>query len=127
MRAIALALLLVATPAAAQKIQDRHPAMIGLTFEQRWDGVREIPLTFEQRWEPVRRLLVRESFREVLRPQAEPADATAGSPARPRMVKASAILAAPAQASTPNAPAQATCLRHRLRTVWRGNRWNCRR
>lgn len=124
---LAAALAIGTTAATAQKIQDRHPAYAveGLTFEQRWDGVREIPLTFEERWEPVRQLLVENSFREVLKPRAEPTDAPAGSPARPRPVRVVTV-GGPVTSVTNEKP-QATCLRHRMRTVYRGARWNCRR
>lgn len=117
------------TAAVAQKIQDRHPAYAeqGLTFEQRWDAVREIPLTFEQRWQPVRQLMVREAFGEVLRPRAEAETPPAARAVRTRAIR---VAAAPRPAETPIARSgeeRAICVRHRMRTVWRGRSWNCRR
>ena len=107
---LALALVLAAGPAAAQsgKIQDRHPAMTA-----------PVPLTFEQRWEPVRQLLVRDAL-TALPPAAQPqqnAPPASAAPVEPRPVRTVVV--------TIRKPDRETCLRHGLRTVWRGETWKC--
>jgi hypothetical protein len=124
----AIAAIAIGTTAAvAQKIQDRHPAMVVDTFEQRWDALPR-PLTFEERWAPVRQLMVRQSFRtaQAATPVAEKPSAGSVEPLRERPVRTvpmRALLAVPAAAG----PVQQTCVRHRMRTVWYGQRWRCRR
>lgn len=109
---LALALVLAAGPAAAQsgKIQDRHPAMTA-----------PVPLTFEQRWEPVRQLLVRDAL-VALPPAAQPVqNAPTGSaaPVEPRPVRTVIV--------SIRKPDKETCRRHGLRTVYNGESWKCRR
>jgi len=109
---LALGVMIVG-PAGAQKIQDRHPAMI--------PQAQPVPLTFEQRWEPVRQLLVRDAL-TALPPAAQPVqNAPTGSaaPVEPRPVRTVVV--------TIRKPDQETCKRHGRRTVWSGNSWSCRR
>jgi hypothetical protein len=122
MRAV-MALLLLAVPAAAaDKIQDRHPAMVA----QAKDTTVH---TFEERWAPVRGLLYRQQLgHEMLAPPPPPPRALVAAPsvqpavepvARERSVKTVRV--------TIRKPDRETCLRHGLRTVWSGNSWRCRR
>jgi len=100
----------VAQATAGEKIQDRHPAMTA-----------PVPLTFEQRWEPVRQLLVRDAL-VALPPAAQPAqNAPTGSaaPVEPRPVRTVTV--------TIRKPDRETCKRHGLRTVYNGESWRCRR
>ncbi len=122
MRAIVALLLLAMPAAAAEKIQDRHPAMVA----QAKDTTVH---TFEERWAPVRGLLYRQQLgHEMLSPpqplRAPPAMAAAPMPvaAEPtpeRSVKTVRV--------TIRKPDRETCLRHGLRTVWSGSNWRCRR
>ena len=122
MRAV-MALLLLAVPAAAaDKIQDRHPAMVA---QARDTTVH----TFEERWAPVRGLLYRQQLgHEMLAPPPPPPRALVAAPsvqpaaepvARERSVKTVRV--------TIRKPDRETCLRHGLRTVWSGSNWRCRR
>jgi hypothetical protein len=110
---------------AAEKIQDRHPAMVA----QAKDTTVH---TFEERWAPVRGLLYRQQLgHEMLAPpapppplRAPPAMAAApvpveATPMRERSVKTVRV--------TIRKPDRETCLRHGLRTVWSGSNWRCRR
>ena len=119
-----VALAVGTTAAVAQKRQDRHPAMVVDTFQQRWDALPR-PLTFEERWAPVRQLMVRQSFRTAQAPTPVAEKTSAGSvePLRERPVRTVRLR------ELVEAPAvqQATCVRHRMRTVWYGQRWRCRR
>ena len=109
---LALALVLAAGPAAAQsgKIQDRHPAMTAL-----------VPLTFEQRWEPVRQLLVRDALVGLPPAPQTPQNAPPASaaPVEPRPVRTVIV--------SIRKPDKETCRRHGLRTVYSGEAWRCRR
>jgi hypothetical protein len=108
--------------AAADKIQDRHPAMVA----QAKDTTVH---TFEERWAPVRGLLYRQQLgHEMLVPPppraappalaaAPPVEVTPLPPERP--VKTVRV--------TIRKPDRETCLRHGLRTVWSGASWRCRR
>ncbi len=107
-----LAVLLAGVTAASagEKIQDRHPAMTA-----------PVPLTFEQRWEPVRQLLVRDAL-VGLPPAPQPVqNAPTGSaaPVEPRPVRTVVV--------TIRKPDRETCRRHGLRTVYNGESWRCRR
>jgi len=100
----------VTAASAGEKIQDRHPAMTA-----------PVPLTFEQRWEPVRQLMVRDAL-TALPPAAQPqqnAPAPSAAPVEPRPVRTVMV--------TIRKPDQETCKRHGRRTVWNGNSWSCRR
>ncbi len=112
----------VAQATAGEKIQDRHPAMISVAQVVRAPAPREgAPLTFEQRWEPVRQLLVRDAL-VGLPPAAQPtqtAPAPSAAPVEPRPVRTVVV--------TIRKPDQETCKRHGRRTVWSGNSWSCRR
>jgi len=127
MRLALMALLLLAAPAAAaEKIQDRHPAMVA----QAKDTTVH---TFEERWAPVRGLLYRQQLgHEMLAPppppplRAPPAMAAAPMPVaqpadrlREQPVKTVRV--------TIRKPDRETCIRHGLRTVWSGASWRCRR
>jgi hypothetical protein len=123
MRFALMALLLLATSvAAAEKIQDRHPAMVA---QARDTTVH----TFEERWAPVRGLLYRQQLgHEMLAPPPPPPRALVAAPsvqpaaepvARERSVKTVRV--------TIRKPDRETCLRHGLRTVWSGSNWRCRR
>ena len=108
--AAVLLLLAVIGPAGAQKIQDRHPAMTA-----------PVPLTFEQRWEPVRQLLVRDAL-VALPPAPQPvqnAPTGAAAPVEPRPVRTVIV--------SSRKPDKETCRRHGLRTVYNGESWKCRR
>ena len=98
------------TGLSAQKIQDRHPAMTA-----------PVPLTFEQRWEPVRQLMVRDALVALPPAPQTPQNAPTGSaaPVEPRPVRTVVV--------TIRKPDQETCKRHGRRTVWSGNSWSCRR
>ncbi len=122
---VLIGLLLLAMPAAAaEKIQDRHPAMVA---QARDTTVH----TFEERWAPVRGLLYRQQLgHEMLAPpapppplRAPPAMAAAPpvevEPVRERSIKTVRV--------TIRKPDRETCLRHGLRTVWSGSNWRCRR
>ena len=103
----------VTAAGAGEKIQDRHPAMI--------PQAQPVPLTFEQRWEPVRQLLVRDAL-TALPPAAQPVqNAPTGSaaPVEPRPVRTVTV--------TIRKPDRETCKRHGLRTVYNGESWKCRR
>ena len=122
--AILAAIAIGTTAAVAQpKIQDRHPAMIEA----------DRPLTFEERWEPVRRMMLEQSFRHAaprLRlGEAPTTAATTPLPAPPGSVEP--IREKPVRVvrlvQIGGGPAQATCLRHNMRTVYRGASWRCRR
>jgi len=91
--------------AAAQKIQDRHPAM-----------VEPVSLTFEQRWAPVREMMVRQS---LMPPAEQNAPALAAAPVEPRPVRTVVV--------SIRKPDKETCRRHGLRTVYNGESWKCRR
>jgi hypothetical protein len=100
----------VTAASAGEKIQDRHPAMTA-----------PVPLTFEQRWEPVRQLLVRDAL-TALPPAAQPVqNAPTGSaaPVEPRPVRTVTV--------TIRKPDRETSKRHGLRTVYNGESWKCRR
>jgi len=107
---------------AAEKIQDRHPAMVA---QARDTTVH----TFEERWAPVRGLLYRQQLgHEMLAPPPPPPRALVAAPsvqpaaepvARERSVKTVRV--------TIRKPDRETCLRHGLRTVWSGASWRCRR
>ena len=100
----------VAQATAGEKIQDRHPAMTA-----------PVPLTFEQRWEPVRQLLVRDAL-VGLPPAAQPvqnAPAASAAPVEPRPVRTVIV--------SIRKPDKETCRRHGLRTVYNGESWKCRR
>jgi hypothetical protein len=107
---------------AADKIQDRHPAMVA---QARDTTVH----TFEERWAPVRGLLYRQQLgHEMLAPPPPPPRALVAAPsvqpaaepvARERSVKTVRV--------TIRKPDRETCLRHGLRTVWSGSNWRCRR
>jgi hypothetical protein len=121
MRLALMALLLAGPAAAAEKIQDRHPAMVS-------QAVDTSVHTFEERWAPVRGLLYRQQLgHEMLAPPppraAPPIVATAPpvevTPMRERSVKTVRV--------TIRKPDRETCLRHGLRTVWSGSNWRCRR
>ncbi|HZD61964.1 MAG TPA: hypothetical protein VE200_04130 [Xanthobacteraceae bacterium] len=126
MRAFIGLLLLAMPAAAAEKIQDRHPAMVA---QARDTTVH----TFEERWAPVRGLLYRQQLgHEMLSPpppppplRAPPAMAAApmpvveAAPVRERSVRTVRV--------TIRKPDRETCIRHGLRTVWSGNSWRCRR
>jgi hypothetical protein len=120
---VLIGLLLLAVPAAAaEKIQDRHPAMVA---QARDTTVH----TFEERWAPVRGLLYRQQLgHEMLAPPPPPPRALVAAPsvqpaaepvARERSVKTVRV--------TIRKPDRETCLRHGLRTVWSGASWRCRR
>jgi len=127
MRFALMALLLLATPvAAAEKIQDRHPAMVA----QAKDTTVH---TFEERWAPVRGLLYRQQLgHEMLSPpppppplRAPPAMAAAPMPAaEPAPIREQSVKTVRV---TIRKPDRETCLRHGLRTVWSGSNWRCRR
>jgi len=107
---MAVLLASVSAAGAGEKIQDRHPAM-----------VEAVPLTFEQRWEPVRQLLVRDAL-VALPPAPQPvqnAPPASAAPVEPRPVRTVVV--------TIRKPDQETCKRHGRRTVWNGNSWSCRR
>ena len=112
MATLALGVMIVG-PAGAQKIQDRHPAMI--------PQAQPVPLTFEQRWEPVRQLLVRDALVGLPPAPQTPQNAPPASaaPVEPRPVRTVVV--------TIRKPDQETCKRHGRRTVWSGNSWSCRR
>jgi len=100
----------VTAAGAGEKIQDRHPAMTA-----------PVPLTFEQRWEPVRQLLVRDALVGLPPAAQTPQNAPPASaaPVEPRPVRTVVV--------TIRKPDQETCKRHGRRTVWSGNSWSCRR
>ncbi len=124
--AAAVALLLAITPATgAEKIQDRHPAMVA---QARDTTVH----TFEERWAPVRGLLYRQQLgHEMLSPPPPPPPRVAP----PAMAAAPPVEVAPVRERSVRTvtvmvrkPDQETCRRHGLRTVWSGNgSWRCRR
>jgi len=100
----------VTAASAGEKIQDRHPAMTA-----------PVPLTFEQRWEPVRQLMVRDAL-TALPPAAQPqqnAPAPSAAPVEPRPVRTVIV--------SIRKPDKETCRRHGLRTVYNGESWKCRR
>lgn len=104
--------------AAADKIQDRHPAMVA----QAKDTTVH---TFEERWAPVRGLIYRQQLGEQLMMPPQP---VAPVPARAAPIE---VMPAPRPVKTVmmtiRKPDRETCLRHGLRTVWSGERWRCRR
>ena len=105
---------------AADKIQDRHPAMVA----QAKDTTVH---TFEERWAPVRGLLYRQQLgHEMLSPPPPPP--LRAPPAAP--VEVTPLpLERPVRTVrvTIRKPDRETCLRHGLRTVWSGASWRCRR
>ncbi len=117
-----LALAYSGGAAAAEKIQDRHPAMVA----QAKDTTVH---TFEERWAPVRGLLYRQQLgHEMLAPPPPPraapptlaaAPPVAAEPTPERSVKTVRV--------TIRKPDRETCTRHGLRTVWSGSNWRCRR
>ena len=102
---LAALLASVSAATAGEKIQDRHPAM-----------VEAVPLTFEQRWEPVRQLLVRQALTP---PPEQNAPAPSAAPVEPRPVRTVIV--------SIRKPDKETCRRHGLRTVYNGESWKCRR
>ncbi len=123
---VLIGLLLLAMPAAAaEKIQDRHPAMVA---QARDTTVH----TFEERWAPVRGLLYRQQLgHEMFSPpppppplRAPPAMAAAPMPVTVEPVRERSIKTVRV---TIRKPDRETCLRHGLRTVWSGASWRCRR
>ena len=110
---------------AAEKIQDRHPAMVA----QAKDTTVH---TFEERWAPVRGLLYRQQLgHEMLAPPAPPPPLRAppAMAAAPMPVAAEPVREQPVRTVrvTIRKPDRETCIRHGLRTVWSGNSWRCRR
>ena len=129
MRAFIGLLLLAMPAAAAEKIQDRHPAMVA---QARDTTVH----TFEERWAPVRGLLYRQQLgHEMLSPPppppplrappamaaAPPVEVVEAAPVRERSVRTVTVMVRKQE--------QETCRRHGLRTVWNGDKssWRCRR
>ena len=115
----------VSTVGAADKIQDRHPAMVA----QAKDTTVH---TFEERWAPVRGLLYRQQLgHEMLVPPAPPPPLRAppAMAAAPIPVAADPVREQPVKTVrvTIRKPDRETCLRHGLRTVWSGASWRCRR
>jgi len=123
---VLIGLLLLAMPAAAaEKVQDRHPAMVA---QARDTTVH----TFEERWAPVRGLLYRQQLgHEMLAPPPPPPPLRAppGMAAAPMPVEVTPAVERPVRTVrvTIRKPDRETCLRHGLRTVWSGNSWRCRR
>jgi len=123
---VLIGLLLLAMPAAAaEKVQDRHPAMVA---QARDTTVH----TFEERWAPVRGLLYRQQLgHEMLAPPPPPPPLRAppAMAAAPMPVEVTPAVERPVRTVrvTIRKPDRETCLRHGLRTVWSGNSWRCRR
>jgi len=125
MRLALMALLLAGPAAAAEKIQDRHPAMVA---QARDTTVH----TFEERWAPVRGLLYRQQLgHEMLAPPPPPPPLRAppAMAAAPMPVEVTPAVERPVRTVrvTIRKPDRETCLRHGLRTVWSGASWRCRR
>ena len=121
-----LLIALACSPAvAAEKIQDRHPAMVA----QAKDTTVH---TFEERWAPVRGLLYRQQLgHEMLSPPPPPPPLRAppAMAAAPMPVAVEPAVERPVRTVrvTIRKPDRETCLRHGLRTVWSGSNWRCRR
>lgn len=114
-----------------------------LTFEQRWEPVKQLPamvdhspreLTFEERWEPVKPLIQLQHKMDRLEEELQPRII----PVRTITVKQESVEVADATAETPlPAPRQKgriikkvsldVCQRHGMHKVHYGRTWRCRR
>jgi hypothetical protein len=125
----AIIILLLATTAAAAQKQDRLPDAadtpkvvrvipITPTFEQRWFGPAAADRWLSNQPPPSDR------FTQQNAPSALP-EAVGIVPVPGNRLRHEPIVSQ--RVASIRKPDQATCLRHKLRTVWTGQSWRCRR